>query len=97
MPRELAAQAMSKERAHPSQASMTSPWPLDALPAVPTRFLLCPEDRFFPSAFLRRVVAERLGVVPDEIAAGHCVALSRPVELADLLEAARRTRLRIDH
>jgi hypothetical protein len=31
---------------------------------------------------MRRVVAERLGVVPDEIEAGHCVALSRPRELA---------------
>jgi hypothetical protein len=26
-------------------------------------------------------------LVPDEIAGGHCVALSRPVELADRLEA----------
>jgi hypothetical protein len=31
------------------------------------------------------VVAERLGVVPDEIEAGHCIALSRPRELAGLL------------
>ena len=50
---------------------------------------------------MRRVVAERLGIVPDEIAASHCVALSRPVELADLLEqAGRRARPRlrlIDH
>jgi hypothetical protein len=34
---------------------------------------------------MRRVVAERLGIVPDEIASGHCVALSRPRELASLL------------
>jgi len=31
------------------------------------------------------VVAERLGIVADEIDAGHCVALSRPGELAGLL------------
>ena len=30
VPRELAAEALSKGRAHPSQASMASPWPLDA-------------------------------------------------------------------
>src|SRR5919198_1304894 len=36
VPREIAAEAMSKERAHPSKASMASPWPLDALPDVPT-------------------------------------------------------------
>jgi hypothetical protein len=52
---------------------------------VPTRFVLCTGDRFFPPAFMRRVAADRLGVVPDEIAAGHAVALSRPKELADLL------------
>ena len=86
VPRELAAQALSRERAHPSAASAASPWPLQALPDVPTHFVLCTEDRFFPPDFLRRVVADRLGVVPDEIAAGHCVALSRPKELADRLE-----------
>jgi pimeloyl-ACP methyl ester carboxylesterase len=85
VPRELAQQAMSRERAHPSQAAMAAPWPLAALPDVPTKFVLCTEDRFFPPDFLRRVVAERLGIIPDEIAAGHCVALSRPRELAKIL------------
>lgn len=89
VPRELATEAMSKERAHPSRAAMAAPWPLEAWPAVPTRFVLCTEDRFFPPDFFRRLVADRLGVVPDEIAGGHCVALSRPTELADLLEGRR--------
>ena len=62
-----------------------APWPLDGWPPVATRFVLCTEDRFFPPEFMRRVVASRLGVVPDEIAAGHTVALSRPKELASLL------------
>lgn len=101
VPRELAAQALSKERAHPSAACAVSPWPLDVLPDVPAHFVLCTEDRFFPPDFLRRVVADRLGVVPDEIAAGHCVALSRPKELADIVESytkERRPRLRlVDH
>jgi len=34
---------------------------------------------------MRRVAAERLGIVPDQITAGHCVALSRPTELASML------------
>lgn len=101
VPRALATQAMTHERAHPSAACGSVPWPLQALPDVPTHFVLCTEDRFFPPAFLRRVVAERLGVVPDEIAAGHCVALSRPKELAQMLEGyakAVRPRLRLaDH
>jgi SAM-dependent methyltransferase/predicted alpha/beta hydrolase family esterase len=101
VPRKLAEQALSKQRAHPSAACMVSPWPLEALPEVPTHFVLCTEDRFFPPDFLRRVVAQRLGIVPDEIAASHCVALSRPKELADILEGytkALRPRLRMaDH
>ena len=86
VPRELAEEALSHERAHPSQNAMAAPWPLDAWPTVPTKFVLCSEDRFFPPDFFRRLVPERLNIAPDEIAAGHCVALSRPKELADLLE-----------
>jgi Alpha/beta hydrolase family len=66
---------------------MREPWPLDAWPNVATKFVLCSEDRFFPPDFLRRVVAERLGIMPDEIPAGHCVALSRPKELAAILDS----------
>ena len=90
VPPELAAQALSRERAHPSSACMAAPWPLDALPEVPTHFVLCTEDRFLPADFMRRIVAERLGVVPDEIAASHCVALSRPKQLADILDGYTR-------
>jgi pimeloyl-ACP methyl ester carboxylesterase len=64
-------------------------WPLDRWPDVPTRFLLCRDDRFFPAPFLRRVVPERLGIVPDEMDGGHLVALSRPEELVERLEAYR--------
>ena len=84
VPRALAEEAMSKARSE-SNTAYNSPWPLDAWPPVPTRFVLCTEDRFFPPAFMRRVVSERLGIIPDEIAASHCVALSRPKQLADML------------
>lgn len=85
VPRGLADEALRRERAHPSPAATAQPWPLEAWPDVPTRFVLCTEDRFLPPGFLRRLVRERLGVVPEEVAAGHCVALSRPAELAALL------------
>jgi pimeloyl-ACP methyl ester carboxylesterase len=65
------------------------PWPLDAWPDVPTRFLLCRDDRFFPAEFQRRVVKERLGITPDEMDSGHLPALSRPQQLAQRLEAYR--------
>ncbi|MFI6504719.1 alpha/beta fold hydrolase [Nonomuraea typhae] len=85
VPRELAEEAMGKERAHPSRAASAAPWPLAAWPDVPTRFVLCTEDRVFPPDFMRRLVRDRLGIVPDEIAGSHCVALSRPEQVADLL------------
>jgi pimeloyl-ACP methyl ester carboxylesterase len=85
VPRTLATEALARERAHPSGTASAAPWPLDAWPNVPTRFVLCSEDRFFPPDFFRRLVPERLGIVPDEIAGSHCVALSRPKELADML------------
>ena len=97
VPRSLAEQAMSKERAHPSQTAMTTPWPLDAWPNVPTRFVLCREDRFFPPDFFRRLVAERLNITPDEIASGHCVALSHPKELADILAGYAASTSRFRH
>ena len=84
VPRALAEEALSRERGE-SGTAYDNPWPLAAWPDVPTRFVLCTEDRVFPAEFMRRVVAERLGIPPDEIASGHCVALSRPRELADLL------------
>ena len=84
VPRALAEEALSKERGQ-SGTPMGSPWPLDKWPNVPTKYVVCTEDRFFPAEFLRRVVAERLNIVPDEIAGSHCVALSRPRELAAIL------------
>jgi pimeloyl-ACP methyl ester carboxylesterase len=62
------------------------PWPLAAWPDIPTRFVLCRNDRFFPARWLRPVVRARLGIEPDEIDSGHCAALSRPHELAALLD-----------
>jgi pimeloyl-ACP methyl ester carboxylesterase len=88
VPRELAEEAIRRGgRAHPSQVSVAAPWPLNSWPDVPTKFILCTEDRFFPANFLRKVVVKRLGIIPDEIAGSHCVALSHPKQLADILES----------
>jgi len=84
VPRALAEEALRRERKE-SPAAGRMPWPLPAWPDVPTRFVLCRDDRVFPAPFFRRLVPERLGITPDEIAGGHCVALSRPQELAGLL------------
>ena len=90
VPPALAEQARGKGRDQ-SDTPGHAPWPLAAWPPVPTRFVLCTKDRFFPPEFMRRVVADRLGIDPDEIAAGHAVALSRPKELASLLASYAAT------
>jgi pimeloyl-ACP methyl ester carboxylesterase len=87
VPRPLAEAAIAKERGE-SAAAYEAPWPLPAWPDVPTRFVLCTEDRVFPAEFMRRVVADRLDLTPDELASGHCVALSHPQELAALLDGS---------
>lgn len=88
LPPDVKAEAMHHER-NQSGTPMRERWPLAAWPDVPTRVVLCREDRLFPPGFQRRVAEERLGVTPDEIDGGHLPALSRPKELADLLERVR--------
>ena len=85
---QLAKQALAHGRSQ-SDTPGKENWPLAAWPAVPTRFVLCTEDRMFPAAWLRRVVRDRLGIEPDEIASGHTPALSHPDELVELLERYR--------
>jgi len=66
-------------------------WPLAAWPDVPTRVVLCRDDRFFPPDFQRRVAKERLGITPDEIDGGHLPVLSRPKDLVEMFESLRVT------
>jgi pimeloyl-ACP methyl ester carboxylesterase len=86
---DVVADAFARGAREQSGTPFEKPWPLDAWPSVPTRFLLCRNDRFFPADFMRRVVRERLGIIPDEIDCGHLPALARPQELVDRLEAYR--------
>lgn len=72
-----------------SGAPMAEPFPLAAWPAVPTRFLLFRDDRFFPAAWMREVVRDRLGIEPDEIPGSHAAYLSHPGQLAARLEVHR--------
>lgn len=95
VPPALAAQAREHGRRQ-SATPFATPWPLSEWPATPTSFLLCRDDRLLPAAFMRRVVAERLGIVPDEIDGGHMVALTRPHQLADRLENESATILPSD-
>jgi pimeloyl-ACP methyl ester carboxylesterase len=87
VPAEITKQAMDGGERPQSNTPFERPYPVTAWPAVPTRFLLARDDRMFPATFQRRVVRERLGFEPDEMDGGHLTALSRPVELAERLDA----------
>ena len=89
VPPDVVAEAYARGERDQSGTPMERPWPLAAWPDVPTRFLLCRDDRFFPAEFLRRVVRERLGITPDEMPGGHLPALAHPDELVERLEAYR--------
>ena len=89
VPADVAAESAKHVRVQ-SGTPFTQARPMPAWPDVPSRFLLCRDDRFFPAAFQRRVVRERLGITPDEMDGGHLPALSRPGDLVGRLEAYRR-------
>jgi pimeloyl-ACP methyl ester carboxylesterase len=89
VPPEVAAVLIAAGEARQSDTPFGEPWPLDGWPDVPTGFLQGRDDRFFPLDFQRRVVRERLGIEVDDMPGGHLLALSRPMELADRLEAYR--------
>jgi pimeloyl-ACP methyl ester carboxylesterase len=86
VPPQLAAEAQRRERNEAAKA-LQDPWPLDAWPDTPTRYLVCRNDRMFTPAWARRHALERLGIEADEIDGGHYVTLSRPCELAERLDA----------
>ena len=50
VPSDLAREVLSKGRSQ-AETPMREPWPLAAWPDVPTRFVLCRDDRFFPAEF----------------------------------------------
>ena len=89
VPPDVTAEAMAQGEPVQSMTLFALPWPLAKWPDVATRFLQGRDDRFFPIAFQRRIVRERLGIPVDEMPGGHLVALSQPAELADRLEAYR--------
>ena len=89
VPPEVTAEAMAMGAPEQSMAPFARPWPLERWPDVPTRVLQGRDDRFFPVEYQRPIAECRLGITPDEMPGGHLVALSRPEELAERLEAYR--------
>ncbi|MCU1390362.1 MAG: hydrolase, alpha/beta fold family protein [Ilumatobacteraceae bacterium] len=89
VPAQIVAEALARGEGQQSSAPFERPYPLEAWPDVPSRFLLCRNDRFFPAEFLRGVAEDRLGIRPDELASGHLPMLAHPHELVAQLETYR--------
>jgi pimeloyl-ACP methyl ester carboxylesterase len=85
-PPELVDEVWATSRTEAS-AAFGTPWTLPAWPDVRTKVVTGRDDRFFPLDFQLRLSRQRLGIEPDVLAGGHLMALSHPVELADLLES----------
>jgi len=63
------------------------PSPLDAMPQVPSDYIVMADDACLSPAWCRQAARDRLGVEPHELPGGHSPFITRPAELADLLIA----------
>jgi pimeloyl-ACP methyl ester carboxylesterase len=61
--------------------------PIDRMPDVSTRSILCQEDRIVAPDYSRRAARELLGIEVIELPGGHSPMASRPEALAPLLMA----------
>jgi pimeloyl-ACP methyl ester carboxylesterase len=82
---EARALGLSTRRRMYAERAMSEVFPLDALPNVPSSYIVCSEDRTITPAWSRRTARERLGIEAVELPGGHCPYLSRPLELAQVL------------
>ncbi len=64
--------------------------PLVAWPNVESAYIVCTEDRAANPDWGRQAARDRLGIAPTEIGGGHSPMLSRPRELAEVINAAAR-------
>ncbi|MEP6639676.1 MAG: alpha/beta fold hydrolase [Chloroflexota bacterium] len=69
---------------------MNETTPLKDWPKVESRSIVCGDDRAINPAWVRASARDRLGVEAVEISGAHSPFLSRPVELAQLLDSLVR-------
>jgi len=62
--------------------------PLERWPDVPVAYIVCRDDHATNPDWARRAARERLGVEPIEIDGGHSPFITRPMELARILDEA---------
>lgn len=69
-----------------SYLGMNETTPLEAWPSVPSAYIACRDDHATNPAWQLGEAAQRLGVQPVVLDGGHSPMLSRPAELADVLD-----------
>jgi pimeloyl-ACP methyl ester carboxylesterase len=84
-PPDVAAWAVARLRPQ-SYRPMTETSPLAAWPDVPSAYIACRDDHATNPAWQLTASRERLGVEPVELDGGHSPMLSRPAELAEVLD-----------
>jgi pimeloyl-ACP methyl ester carboxylesterase len=67
------------------RAGYAEPCPLTALPDVATTYVCCTEDALVNPAWGKAAPRQRLGVDPVLLPGGHFPLLSRPADVADIL------------
>jgi pimeloyl-ACP methyl ester carboxylesterase len=85
-PRKVAAWAAGRLRPQ-SYRVMNEPSPLVAWPSVESDYILCRDDRAVNPAWGRMAARERLGVEAVEMDGSHSPFLTRPAELADVIDS----------
>ncbi|HZC32217.1 MAG TPA: alpha/beta hydrolase [Candidatus Bathyarchaeia archaeon] len=66
---------------------LTETTPLTTWPAIESRSIVCRDDRAINPEWVRLAARERLGIEAIEIGGGHSPFLTRPAELARVLNA----------
>lgn len=73
-----------------SYRALNETTPLKAWPKVDSRSIVCRDDRAINPTWVRAAARDRLGVEAVEISGGHSPFMTRPVELAQILDSLVR-------
>ena len=87
---EVATWALERLRPQSYQV-MNEVTPLEAGPSVPVDSIVCRDDRALNTEWARTAARDRLGIEAIEIDGGHSPMLTRPAELAALIDRCVRT------
>lgn len=82
--------ALTTVRLMYARAALEQPCPLHSWPHVPSTYILPSDDRTISPGWWRKEAERLLGFPPLEIPGGHCPHVSRPEELASILDGIIR-------